>query len=382
MPTKRRQKGKVRGKQSRSKDVSSEDMDSHPSCTSQKSLKQLSDITDKLAKKRLKSSTDTEVEQHEQKENFKRHGCDGYDADFETSEFDATSAGSDMDCQSQPHLSKVADPRSVLSAHPSNNKKEKSTGKGKLQKAALLKRSRKALVQDTLQCSPAPHCQKDVKMRGHRKMKRDTASLDSVGQPAIPANTAALLTSPEMMHLFPNPNGSDSSTPLSGIADSKSDANDSCFGFEGLLSPQPALPFSPVLPDSPSFPAEKGETFASKARLDIEDQSPSPSPSPDLVLRLSPSPEPPSPDHDTRSSMSTMYSSVASMSASMQPSRVSHKRRLDIDLTGLVPKDDEEGPPKKASKKRKPQKKKEEEAWALKMSTEFDDIEMFELTVE
>ncbi|XP_800071.2 uncharacterized protein LOC580082 [Strongylocentrotus purpuratus] len=370
MPAKRRQRGnKVRAKGTRAKDLSSEDMDSQD---------QLNEITNRLAKKQLKSSTDTEVE----KENHgKRLGGDGYDADFETSEFDTTSAGSDMDCQTQP--SKPSDSfRGVLSPSQGSSGKRKGNIQGSLQKQVVMRQSRQAPTRNSIRSSRSSQSQQSIQTQGRRQSRRKTRSTDSSGGPSRYSSMASssLLKSPEMM--FSLPNGSDSSTPLSGGVDSKSEANDSCFGFEVLLSPPQQLPISPVLPESLSYVADSlasspplgGHRKEVEEEEDVQDTPPSPSPSDNLVLRLSPSPQRAVPES------SSMYSSMDSKSYTT--SRGSQKRKVDVKLMGLIHKEDEKAPPKKTVKRRKTQKKKEEDAWTMKMSTEFDDIDMFELTVE
>ncbi|XP_063958978.1 cylicin-1-like [Lytechinus pictus] len=371
MPAKRRQRAKVRGKVTRSKDLSSEDMDSQD---------QLNEITNRLAKKQLKSSTDTEVEHQEQKENHgKRLQGDGYDADFETSEFSTASAGSDMDYQTQP--SKPTDSfRSVLSPSQGSSGKRKGNKQGNLQKQVVMRQSQQ-MGQNR---SKSSNSSRNQQTQSRRQSKRKTRSTDSSKGPSEYSSMASssLLKSPEMM--FSLPNGSDSSTPLSGGPDSKAEMNDSCFGFEGLLSPpqQQPLPFSPVLPESPTYMVDSLATSPTLNRkeeveedeVDVQDAPLSPSPSDNLVLRLSPSPERAIPES------SSMYSSMDSKSHAS--SRGGQKRKVDVKLTSLIHKEDEKVPPKKTVKRRKTQKKKEEDAWTMKMSTEFDDIDMFELTVE
>lgn len=230
---------------------------------------------------------------------------------------------------------------------------------GSLQKQVVMRQSRQAPTRNSIRSSRSSQSQQSIQTQGRRQSRRKTRSTDSSGGPSRYSSMASssLLKSPEMM--FSLPNGSDSSTPLSGGVESKSEANDSCFGFEVLLSPpqQQELPISPVLPESPSYVAD---SLASSPPLgghrkegeeeDVqEDTPPSPSPSDNLVLRLSPSPQRTVPES------SSMYSSMDSKSYTT--SRGSQKRKVDVKLMGLIHKEDEKLPPKKTVKRRKTQKK-------------------------
>ena len=210
-------------------------------------------------------------------------------------------------------------------------------------------------MRNSIRSSRSSQSQQSNQTQERRQSRRKTRSTDSSGPSRYSSMaSSSLLKSPEMM--FSLPNGSDSSTPLSGGVESKSEANDSCFGFEVLLSPpqQQPLPISPVLPESPSYAAD---SLASSPPLgghrkeveDVQDTPPSPSPSDNLVLRLSPSPQRAVPES------SSMYSSMDSKPYTT--SRGSQKRKVDVKLMGLIHKDDEKVPPKKTVKRRKTQKK-------------------------
>lgn len=301
MPTKRRQRNKGKTKNVKKKGIPSEEMDSQSTQDSAEgqeasSAKEMSIILNRLSKKRLLNSS-SEASDHAQKENIPSRLGDPYDADLETT--DAASTGeSDMEFSSSQN-------KKVLS--PSKGSNSRTTGQ-------------------------------------HKAGKKTSRKNDSVKE-VSPGNTDSNLSLDiSVKHRFPKLYASDTSTPQSVASESKSELNDSAFGFEHLASPKD-LPFSPV----PTY-------------------------TPDLQHSIS----------STTSGISSLQGSQISTSMSMSTSdRLGQKKRPHtVNLSCLV---DSDGGDRRKMRKKRPgaqNEKQRAEDWALKIGEEFNDIEMHELSVE
>ncbi|XP_022110332.1 uncharacterized protein LOC110989929 [Acanthaster planci] len=326
MPLKRRTraKGQTKQKSSKSRESSSEDTDR---CTAE-------EIVNRLAKKYLlKSSTDTEQSDQKENERASTRVADPYDADLETSEVDTAASvetASDME---------------YLEAQPSPR---------------ILSPSRQANVAPLLSVSSKHESSRQssskfLSTRRQHESRRPSATTPQKSATAQEKHSfqgdSGLFISPlsniPRRHL-PKMNASDTSTPTSACGDIRSDLNDSCFGFESLVAPDPLAPISPVDPISPTGQAARSRSALSDVSL-------------------------------TRDSSASTSFRVGPATDCGPPKR---KVSATLDLTSLV--QEQPQPVKKLKKKLKPDTAKLSKAqeWAAKMAEEFQDIEMHELTIE
>ncbi|XP_072032505.1 uncharacterized protein [Amphiura filiformis] len=347
MPPRRRGGGRVKAKSKTSRErearvkesSSAEDTDGNSA----------KEIVQRLARKYLlKSSTDTT--DSEQKENIRGHrqASDPYDGDLETD--GGVTTTSDMECQTDE--SSLMDDLDVLSPSRKTNKQANVT------KTASQRRKRGQQTSAPRRTRQQKKVSTYEKQKNTSKRKSDVdqasrgSQTDSECEPQSLKKTKLTpvqqcdsgfhispLTFGRPVPRLPKMNASDTSTPSSVVGPQRS-LDDSCFGFDHIMSPQ-GLPFSPVESVSP----EDG-------------------------------------GHRPGSSMSSCMSSFAGSSIMSPPKR----KYENVSLSGLIPSetDQKEMPAAKKPKKKKMPVKavKNNEEWASKMSAEFDDIDMYELTIE
>ncbi|XP_077991012.1 uncharacterized protein LOC144445344 [Glandiceps talaboti] len=164
----------------------------------------------------VKSSTDTEVEQLEQKENEERlQKTDPYDGDMESS----------SDTQSQTESMMSPSQSSLSSSHEMEQEDTRS----------VLSPSRKYNKVTNKDCSMSG------KMRNIKTYSRKSTDLkEDLGD-------SGLFVSPDIQRVMKF-SASDSSTPKSTVKEKP--VEESLFGFEHLMTPEP-LPFSPVQSNMP-----------------------------------------------------------------------------------------------------------------------------------
>ncbi|XP_038072702.1 mediator of DNA damage checkpoint protein 1-like [Patiria miniata] len=344
MPPKRRTRVKAQGKQksSKSKESSSEDAEQ---CTAE-------DIAKRLAKKYLlKSSTDTEQSDHKENEKAATRVGDPYDADLSDVDTAASvDTASDMECQEAQLVPRILSPsrrpnvpstRTVTSKHANPSKSNRKLQQPVQPSARQVHPSSAKTLPSHRHDSRRPSATPE-KTAPVRTPKEQHHSLES---------DSGLFVSPFTSlprHCLPKMNASDTSTPTSACGDIRSDLNDSCFGFDSLMAPDPLAPISPVDPVSPP-------SHVSRSRSALSDVS-----------------------LTGNSSASTSYSVV-------KP--VKRKVSAAMDVTSLV--QEKPQPVKKQKRQFKrdavvhnSQKLCKAQEWAAQMAEEFEDIEMHELTIE
>ncbi|XP_071786842.1 uncharacterized protein [Asterias amurensis] len=339
MPPKRRGRVRGKGKQKscKSKESSSEEMER---CTAE-------DIVTRLAKKYLlKSSTDTEHSDQKENNRLAQRVVDPYDADLETSEVDTAASvdtASDMECLDAQGITQVLSPSRRVNASTTSSNKGKAlksntgalnpshgTTKERLSKPEMTTRLRRTSRKSSTSTTP---------QYASKGSSDDTAK----DEPSLRSDSGMFVSPFTNVHrrFLPKMNASDTSTPTSMVGDVRSDLNDSCFGFDSLVTPDPLAPISPV----------------------------------DHVL-------PPNHQPISRSSLGDV--SVAADNSKLDSYTVSPpvKRKVSasLDLTSLV--SDQQPAKRLRRKKQDPAVAIAEKDWAMKMAEQFEDIEMHELTIE
>ncbi|XP_070578927.1 sororin-B-like [Ptychodera flava] len=197
----------------------------HESSSDEKDPYSAKVVLHRLSSKRfsVKSSTDTEVDVYDFKENDKYLSTDPYDGDMENSS-EVYSQSDGMRSLSQSSLSSPSsqemdhDRRKILSPTRGqsfkSNKESSSTGKQKYKKTYSSSR------------------------------KSSNSSISQ--QPS--QNDSGMFMSPDVQRIM-RLCASDASTPSSTVKEKP--VEESLFGFESLMTPEP-LPFSPVHPTSPT----------------------------------------------------------------------------------------------------------------------------------
>ncbi|XP_033102719.1 uncharacterized protein LOC117105638 isoform X2 [Anneissia japonica] len=350
---------------------SNEEMDS---CSAQ-------EIVSRLASKYLlKSSTDTENEKENNRKKAKPF--DPYDADLEYSTTDMESdcrvsgnqnSASEMETNSKKVHSQTKKTNKKGHKKPVQRKNTKgkqntqteteskktqsgvTKNRGKTQRKKVFGQSTGSNTESTIQSqtsdtsNPTSSEATTKSKSGKRSVSFSQLSMEyeglamSTSAQSQPGDSGFYVTPPgksTSICFLPQLSASDTSTPAS-VKSSKLQLDDSCFGFENIISPEPLL-ISPVNRVSPTSNVSSSFECTSK--------------------------EP-----------SFQRSSVdASSLLGSMASRPRKKRPLDNDTNRLS---DHNQQPKKI-KRPKSKLKKDSVNWEAMMSAEFEDVEMHELTIE